>query len=580
MALWLSYVGFCKFARRVLPIREYKLREETRRDLKNAELDLRDEEFAAGLFFSLLLPLALVLVISIVLLFYLDLTSVLLFILSGILLICLPSFILFQLYPSVLAAQKLSRARGEAITTLLVLCFNLLHHPDLRRAILQACKTEGKLSSDFRRSLISLERAEIRETREILTSLSKEWAERDETISEALLEILRSQTSADEDSRKLSLQRTSSRIIEEVEREAEEKLGGMISPTIYFLSFGSLAVVLVIGLSPLFGMFGLGGISMPFYLFSVTLLTVIFWTFTFLALRKRPLFLPSPTPTLKSSRKALLLSLSCFLPFVVLALRHSLLWFLLGVGLSLAAFCFFRTFDAIVSRRREEKSRREWRRLISFLGEKMREGRTFVDALREACSLFPQIGPELRKVLTVMQTKSIDPYSAFFEEGNAPSEPLISRILETSLELRRRSEAACANALIGASDMIERLERVERRFRERMREAVSNLWMISIVLLPLVCSISVWVVQTFTKLTSELPAEWFFLSTGLTFSSLPALSFFVGILCLALSLSVARYIAGINAPGDKILLLQHVGKTTLLSTSIYLGSLLLFSSLV
>ena len=573
----LSYSGFCRAASRILPIREYRLKEETRRELKRAGLNLRDEEFAAGLLLSLLLPLSAVALLSLSLLFFWDPSMVLLLFLLGLLLLCLPSFLLFQLYPSVLAGQGMSRARGSAIYTLLVLSFNLLHHPDLRRAMLHASKTEGRLSSDLRRVLLALERGEFRGAGEALLHLSREWAELDERVSEALLDLLRSQNSADEPSRVASLERTLNRLIEEVEGEAEEGLGRMVSPTIHFLSFGSLAVVLVIGLFPLFGMLGLGGFTLSFYLLSIASLSLAFWIFLSLALRKRPLLLPLPSFTLASTSRALLPSVACFLGFSYPATR-SLLWLVWGTGVSLALFCFLKTRNVLKLRREEEKSRAEWRRLVSFLGEKMEEGRTFGEVLREAGTLFRRIGPELRKVSTLMQARALDPYSAFFEEGNAPRDPLTSGILEISLELRRRSESAAASALRGASEVVERLERVERRFRERMREAVSNLWMISIVLLPLVCSVSVWVVGTFAKLASSVPAEWLLFSSPPP-SQLPLLPLLVGLLSLSLSLSVARYISGITAPGDRATALHSMGKTAFLSTSVYLGSLLFFSSL-
>jgi hypothetical protein len=578
LGVQLSYTGFCRLARRVIPVKGYRLAEETRRDLKRAELHLQDEEFAAGLLLSLLLPLAVLLLFCLFFSFLWEPASVLILLLSGLLLLCLPSFLFFQLYPSMLSGEKMSRARGNAILTLLVLCFNLFHQPDLRKAMTQASKVGGRLSSDLKRALLSLERGEFREAREALLHLSKQWAELDETVSESLLDVLRSQTSPDEASRRASLERTVSRLIGEVESEAEEGLGKMVSPTVYFLSFGSLAVVLVIGLSPLFGMLGLGGISLPFYLLSVGCLAMVFWIFTSLALRKRPLLLAAPPTALGPASKALLLSTLSFLLFLPLASR-SPLWLVLAAGISLAVFCFLRIGSALKSRKKEERLRQEWRKLISFLGEKMGEGRTFTEALREASTLFREVGPELRESLALMQAKSLDPYSAFFEEGKAPKDPLISGLLETSLELRRRSEAAAGGALQGASEMVERLGRAERRFRERMREAVSNLWMISVVLLPLVCSVSVWVVGTFTRLTSTLPTEWSLLSPGLTPAELTLFPLLVGLLSLVLSLTVARYIAGMTAPGDRAVVLYCIGRTAFLSTLVYLSSLLLFSRL-
>jgi integrase len=574
MAVW-NYVGFCKAAHKLLPIRTYQLSEETKRELRRAELELKDEEFASGLLFSLLLPLLIVFTCSLILLHFWDFTSVLTFSLLGIVLFCLPFFLFFQLYPSMLASQKISRARGEAIFTLLVLCFNLLCHPSLRKAMQQASKTDGRLSSDLKRVLVGLEAGEFRETREALLYLSKEWKELDETVSEALLDILKSEGSG-EPSREIRLERTVNRLIEEVEREAEEELGRIVSPTIYFLSFGSLAVVLVIGLSPLMGMLS-GGIGLPFYLLSIGSLVLAFWIFTSLALKKRPLFLPLPKAGLSPSFNAIALSLPVSLIFIPLAIR-SPVWLVLGIGLSIALFCFMRIREALRLRRREMQLWREWRRLISYLGEKMKEGKTISASIRETTEFFSGIKPQLQKVLILIEAKSLDPYSAFFGEEEIPTDPLASRVLEASLELRQKSESASADALLHASQMIERLEKVERRFKERMREAISNLWMLSLALLPLVCSISVWVVETFTKITSSLPAGWLF-PTGLSTSQLSLLSLSVGILALLLSLSVARYIAGITAPGDAITVLHNIGRTALLSSSIYLVSLFLLSSL-
>ncbi|MEM2281925.1 MAG: hypothetical protein QXH26_00030 [Candidatus Hadarchaeales archaeon] len=571
MGIELSYVGFCRFARRLLGIKHYALTEGTRAELRRAGLELRDEEFAAGLLLSLLLPLSLTLLLCLLLLPRLGFSVLFLF-MAGTLFFCLPAFLFFQLYPSIRAGQRVSRARGEAVNTVLILCVNLLHHSDLRSAMAQASNTGGKLASDLRRALLGLERGEFQGAKEALLHLSREWRELDETVSEALLDVVRSQGSG-EPSREL--ERAVDRFVEEVRRETEEGLGRMISPTIYFLSFGSLATVLVIGMSPLFGMVGLG-LSLPLYLLLVGSLALAFWIFVSLMLRRRPLVLPPPPAAPGSTRRALLASL-LFLGFSLVFFR-SPLWILWAGAFAVFLFCSLKSWPALRVRKREQRIRREWRRAVSFLGERMGEGRSFGEAIREAGDVFPGVGPQLKKVYALMQAKSLDPYRAFFEEGNAPSDPLASGILEASLALRRRSEAAAASALRAASEMVCRLEREERRFGERMREAVSNLWMICLVLLPLVCSVSVWVVGTFTRLASSLP-QGFFLSPSLSSTELPLLSLLMGLLSLVLSLSVARYIAGITLPGDGIELASCVGRVSLVSTSLYLASLLLFSGL-
>ncbi len=546
---------FCRFSARLLPVQAYRLKEETRRELELASFKVSDGQYASGLLCSLLVPLLVVLAISVLL-------GNPWLLLAGLLILCLPCLLLFMLYPSFVASQRRSEARGYAVGTLLVLIFDLMYRRNLRGAMARASRTPGMLAEDLRRAMIELERGEGGSPEELMLRISHKWSELDEGIGEVLEEVSRGEWSRRE------LLQTSRRLIAGVEREVEEELQRMVSPALYFLSLGALAVLLTVGLSPLFAL--LGRFDLSFYPVISVALALLFWLSTIFLLTRRPLTLPFPPVQPLSPAAGLVPASFSLLPWLwIFGLSLPTVF---GIGLSIFLFGILRSWKGIRLKRERVKRVEQWRRAVDFLGQRL--GRTgLLFSLSETIQRFPYISKPVRELLLRIQEGSAD-LSALPERVE---DPISAQMLEASLVLKPMSEEATSLALREAGQLLEELQKAERRFRHRMGEIRSNLWMLSLVLIPLVCSLSAWMISTFAELSAleSMP----FLSMGLGPADLSCLWFNLGLLSLVLSLAVARYASGLQAPGDRVQSLFDLSITALVSASVFLFSSWIFQLL-
>jgi hypothetical protein len=166
--------------------------------------------------------------------------------------------------------------------------------------------------------------------------------------------------------------------------------------------------------------------------------------------------------------------------------------------------------------------------------------------------------------------------------------PVVAGFLQIISRIRRDNEAAAGRACMMAAEFLRTLHRVERRFRERIDEAMGNLWLVAVVLIPVVCAMSVWVMDFMSgmkyTILSQVSAAGVtgvpFLLGAMEAGELSLLRLVMGLTALALSLIIARYIAGVKAPGDRVELWSAVLKSVLLSLAIFTATSFLLTFVV
>lgn len=618
------YEKFCSISFKLLGslVKGYRLSASTTKDLRDAGLRISSEEWAAGMFCSLLLPALPWLVLWLALgllsgdLFGLLYLPILGFLLGGL------GMMLFQVYPSSLANSRRSEAQSRAITTIMLLSFSLYHRPDLRGATVYAAdSTEGKFAEDLRRALLELDEKRRYETvRHLLTVIATEWGKIDDSVRQAIYDILRSTGTRDEASRVLDISRAPGRVLEGAEEQMGKRLSGLVMPTLAFLTFGSLAIIATIGLSPVLSVIGMELVDIKFFVGVSTTLCLAFLLFTLYMSGRRPITvqaveIPKDDPRLPPSGKVKLLNrifpnwLFPVLGFGVLAwpgflylagwregvlgtiaTGFSTLWIVWGIAAAVAVHAYL--YSAERRKLMEEEKRRvaDWANALSTVGSRMLDGKPVARAMEETAELMEgsPVEGELRAAGRKMETTGCSLAEALLGGEKRSLNPIIKSFVEVISRIRADSEAAAGRACMMAAEFLGTLQRVERRFRERIDEAMGNLWLVAVILIPVVCAMAVWVMDFMSGMkfrmisqvaqagVSGLPL----LIGALEAMELAFLRLVMGITAIVLSAIVARYIAHIRNPGDRVEFWLAVMKSAIAATVVFTGTTFLLSMIV
>jgi hypothetical protein len=615
------YERLCKLANRIFGRLSHgmKVTESTKRELEQAKLRISAGEYWAGFFlvFSIF-PLVSVLAWLLMGLTGSDLIAFWWLPVLGLVLGCALGMV-FYLYPPSLAGIKRSEAQGEAIHTIMLLSFALYHKPDLRGAtILAANESKGELAGDLQRGLLELDTRHCYESvRHVLTVLAHRWGEIDEGTRQALFDILRSTGAREEASRTSDVGRAPQRVLEGSEAQLSKRLNALVMPTMAFMVFGSLAIVGVIGLSPLFGAIGANFVHLHFFVLAAISLVASFFAFTTYMGRLRPMTLPPPEvpeddPRLPPRGKTRIFGrevpfwLPPFLVFPAfawpgflyfagvqtgvlgaLAQGANAFWFIWATAAAVAVHAHLYAGQRGKIREEERRKAIDWGAALNTIGSRVIDGKPMSQAMVEAAELMPgsSVADHLQAIVESTERYSIDVRRALFERGLAKRtrNPLIMSFLNVITRIRRSSEAAAGRACMMAADFISTLHRVERSFRERIGEAMGNLWLVTVVLLPIVCAMSVWVMEFMSGVSFTVAGEAAgaglmnlpFLLGAMEASELVLLKLVMGLTAIALAAVMARYIALISAGDDKVELWMTMGKTVLFTaivfTAAYLG---------
>lgn len=608
------YKRLCRFSRCLLGrlVKGMKLTRETLANLAWAGIRVTPEEWWAGFFLVLGFPVILgmsgwlvsaLLGSDLVSLWYLP---VLALILGGLL------AAVFYFYPFNLADVNRSEARSKAIETTMLLSFALYHRPDLRGAMIFAANaSEGKLAEDLQRGLLELDQKRSYESaRHLLTVLAHHWREINEGTRRAIFDLLRSTGQSDEAIRRQDVARAPRRILESSERQLGDRLNSLVTPTIAFMTFGSLAIVAVIGLSPLYGMIGLNFVDLKFFALAAAALITAFLAFTVFMGRKRPVTIPPPRllsndPRLPPQGKTVLFgrALPLWLPSALvlmllatpgvlyLADLHessgglvsgpNTFWLLWAITAALAVYAYLYVKPRAKLREEARKEMADWDVALNTMGSRIIDGRPMHQAMRETSELMPKtiVGEQLKQTSDTMERMAVDAHYVLFEAGIARKiyNPLIVSLLDIITRIRRGSEAAAGRACMMAAEFLDTLHGVERRFREKVRDATGDLWLMAIVLLPTVCALSVWVMEFMSEMSlttgeeaaslglSNLP----FITAAMESGELALLKLVMGLTAIALALIVARHIAVIRAGRDRMEFWKTVTPTVLTTTAVF-----------
>ena len=614
------YERLCKLGNKVFGglTRGMKVTESTKRELGQAKIRISPGEYWAGFFLTLSIPM----LVSVLAWLLLGLTGSDLLALwwlpvLGLVLGCALGTI-FYLYPPSLAGIKRSEAQGEAIHTIMLLSFALYHKPDLRGAtILAANESKGELAGDLQRGLLELDtRRRYESVRHMLTVLAHRWGEIDEGTRQALFDILRSTGAREEASRISDVSRAPQRVLEGSEAQLNKRLNALVMPTMAFIVFGSLAIVGVIGLSPLFGAIGANFVQLHFFVLAALLLVASFFAFTTYMGRLRPMTLPPPEipeddPRLSRGKAKIfgrdvpfwLLPLLVFLALAwpgflyfagvgtgvlgSLAQGANAFWFIWATAAAVAVHAHLYAMERKRLREEERKMSADWGAAFNTIGSRVIDGKPMSQAMVETAELMPgsPVAGQLQAIVGSTERYAIDVRRALFGRGLAKRtrNPLIRSFLNVITRIRRSSEAAAGRACMMAADFISTLHRVERSFRDRIGEAMGNLWLVTVVLLPIVCAMSVWVMEFMSGVSFTVAREAAgagltnlpFLLGAMEASELVLLKLVMGLTAIALAAVMARYIALISAGDDKVELWATMGKTVLFTaivfTAAYLG---------
>jgi hypothetical protein len=609
------YEKFCKAASKVFGklTGRMKLSQGTVEELEEAGLNLSPLDYWAGFLLSLLSP------IIICLLGWGALGFSGIYLPLGGLVVGVMAAMFFMSYPGSVANARKSDAQSKAINTIMLLAFALYHRPDLRGAVVTAADMgDGKLAEDLQVGLFEMdEHHRYETTRHLMTELAHRWGEIDEGTRLAIFDLLRSTGQEDEASRIQEISKAPGRIFESTENQLGKKLDSLIMPTMAFLVFGSLAIVLMIGLSPLFGMIGAQFVDLKFYTLVVMGLVVAFAAFTSYMGKRRPAIIPPPEippddPSLPPLGKVRVLGrpipiwvlpLTCFVAIAwpgflylagvttgtlgAIASSFSTLWLVWAAAASISLYAYLYSEPRVRLRKIEQTKLSDWGIAMNTIGSRVLDGRPMTQAMEETGALMKgsQLSNQLTDLSSTMDTLSIDLHSALFERGMAKRiyNPLITSFLGIISRIKKTSEVAAGRACMMAAEFLETLHSVERKFRDRMNEAMGNLWMVSIILLPVICAMSIWVMEFMSDVSlvmTEEAGSAGIAGVPLLFGimetrELALVKLLMGSAALLLSLIIARYMATVRAGNDRIEFWATAGKAALASVTIFTLSYLM-----
>jgi hypothetical protein len=609
------YERFCSFAGRLLGrlTKGAKISEKTLCEMRGAKLRIEPGDWTAGMLLVLLLPVVLTLILWVTLgmtggdmfgLLYLPIVG---FLLGGIFLMG------FQMYPASALASRVSNAQSQAIQTIMLLSFALYHRPDIRGAAVQAADaSEGKLAEDLQKGLLELDEHRKYETvRQLLTVVANEWGEIDDSTRQAMFDLLRSTGAKEEAARLSDIAKAPSRVLEGAEEQLTARLNRLVLPTLVFLTFSSLAIISVIGLSPVFGVIGLRFVNLEFFTMIAIALVVAFLSFTQYLGSHRPATIQLPSipeddPRLPPKGRVRVFgrNVPVWLPSLVifavvawpgvlyllgmnsgplglLTLGFSTFWLVWAVSAAIAVYAYLYTAGRSKIREEERRKLVDWSNALNTIGSRMLDGKPMPQAMSDAADLMKgsPLSYQLRDAGRRMEHYGANLNEALFRHRGQRQifNPVIRSFLEIISRIRRDSEAAAGRACMMAGEFLRTLHRVERRFRERIDEAMGNLWLVAAVLIPVVCAMSVWVMDFMSGMKFSLASQAAvagvtgipFLLGAMSVMELALLRLVMGLTSIALGITIARYIAKIRAGDDKVELWSSVAKSVIVSASIF-----------
>ncbi len=273
----------------------------------------------------------------------------------------------------------------------------------------------------------------------------------------------------------------------------------------------------------------------------------------------------------------------------VVTMSFTTLWLVWATAGAIAVHGYLYSSRRAKLREEERRKLADWGNALNTMGSRMLDGKPVAQAMNEAAELMAgsPLAEQLKGTSATMERYGVDMYQALFERGAGKRiyNPLIRSFLGVISRIRRDSEAAAGRACMMAAEFLRTLHRVERRFRERVDEAMGNLWLVAVVLIPVVCAMSVWVMDFMSGMKFTIAAQTAaagvtgmpFLLGAMEVGELALLRLVMGLTAVALGAIVARYIANIRAGSDRVELWSAVSKSVLVSAIIFTATTFLLT---
>lgn len=617
------YERICHFSNKVFGkiSKDMEMTEETRKQISWAGLRVTPAEWWAGFLFVVLVPaLATVIPWIVLLLLGTSFNSIWYLPILGVALSGLGGGA-FYYYPVSTADMAKSEAQSRAIETIMLMSFALHHRPDLRGATVFASNaSDGKLAEDMREGLLKLDqKRDYESVRQLLTVIAHNWREVDEGVRRAIFDILRSTGQSEESLRRQDVAQAPQRVLESAERQLGSRLDSLVMPTMTFMVFGSLVIVGVIGLAPIFGMVGMNFIDLRFFGLAAAAIIVSFLAFTTFIGRRRPATVPPPSipaddPRVPPPGKVWLFdwTIPIWLPVIIIFTVISLpgilylsgifteysvisgpntFWIIWGLTGAVAIYAYLKVGPRAEIRDQIREATQDWTMALNVIGSRIIDGRPMREAMKETSEIMSgsDVGKILRQATDTMDKFSTDASYAFFQAGLLGQiyDPLVANLVGVITRVKTGSEKAAGRASMQAAEFLDTLNEVERRFKDKIGDATGNLWLMGIILLPVVCALSVWVMDFMGELSltaateaqraglSNIPL----LTSALETTEVAILKLLMGITVISLVLIVVRHISVIRAGQDPIEFWSKIPLTIVSGTIIYTMAYLGFSLL-
>lgn len=256
-------------------------------------------------------------------------------------------------------------------------------------------------------------------------------------------------------------------------------------------------------------------------------------------------------------------------------------WIIWAVAGAMAVYAYLRVGPRAEIREEVRKATEDWTMALNTIGSRVLDGRPMKQAMKETSEMMPEaeVGKQLKQTTATMEKFSVDPNYALFEAGIAERiyNPLITSFLGVITRIKKGSEEAAGRASMMAAEFLDTLGGVERRFKEKVGDATGNLWLMAIILLPVVCALSVWIMDFMGEISISAGAAAEgaglanipILATAMESVEIALLKLVMGLMVIALVLIIIRHVAIIRSGRDPIEFWNAVPMAVLAATAIY-----------
>jgi len=207
--------------------------------------------------------------------------------------------------------------------------------------------------------------------------------------------------------------------------------------------------------------------------------------------------------------------------------------------------------------------------MLNTLGSKLQEGYPQEAALEETAKLMRDSRMEgvLRGALANILGRAMSVYEAFFSEAAGAMRGVRNKLVRSITEMYSKistwSTEAGAPFAVGTAEFLLALEDAKADLRERFAGAFNSLRIVACVLVPVVCSLSVFGVRMLESRLLQTAGAYAALGSPAAFTTispieLNALTLMLALACLALFVVLVRFGSYVKSGGDDVELARDI----------------------